>query len=79
MLLFGFEHHCKNNSLENPDSMSAELANTTLGLETLLNSCKLWHNCKCLNWKGLFLAPSKLFINLSLIHSICDFANSTTL
>lgn len=37
-LLFGFEHHCKNNSLENPLSMSGELANTTFGLETLLNS-----------------------------------------
>jgi hypothetical protein len=31
ILLWGFELHCRNNSLENPHSMSGVLANTTYG------------------------------------------------
>ena len=56
--------------------MSGVLAKTTLGLGTFSTSFMEWHNLTYFKVKGLFRLPSKLRINLSDIHSICDLAFS---
>lgn len=41
----------------------------TFGSGTLASSARLWHNCRCLNWNGLFRRSSNDLMILSLIHS----------
>lgn len=70
---------CARYSINFNETFQMKRMSLTLGEGTLASSARLWQIWMHRNWNGLTRWSSTVRKILSLIHSTCDFANSTTL